>query len=530
MRASKQLYPNQEPVKTRAAATILLLREATKEGGDQYEVLMTRRSDKASFAPGAYVFPGGVVDAADQQSDEVKTFALAAIRESFEELGVLLVKDADGKFATQETLDKLARHPADSFNAELQRFGLTPAVDDVKWLCHWITDRDLPRRFDARFYVARMPQGQIPVADESEQFEPTWISPTRALERFKAGTLKMIFPTIRTLERMAAYSSVDEVMAACQSNTPLFVSCPRAGLLKGEDARYMEHDLPFGELEMVCPSGQISHNLDWQHLEPRKLTTNVARLTAPNPSLMTGPGTNTYIVGEPGAYAVIDPGPLDQAHLARIAAFVGTDLKHILCTHSHPDHSPGATTLKKITGNTAVISGLASLPTARAHSEFTPEVQLLGGERFKLGDSTLRVVLTPGHAANHCCFILEEDQLLFSGDHILNGSTTIVDPPDGNMTDYLNSLDTLAAADVEFILPAHGYVIGSAKKAIAHLKGHRLKREAKVMAAMTANPSSTLQEWVTAAYSDTDVRLHGIALRSLTAHVERITAMGLAST
>jgi recombination protein RecT len=340
----------------------------------------------------------------------------------------------------------------------------------------------------------------------------------------------MIFPTIRTLERMAAYSSVDEVMAACQSNTPLFVSCPRAGLLKGEDARYMEHDLPFGELEMVCPSGQISHNLDWQHLEPRKLTTNVARLTAPNPSLMTGPGTNTYIVGEPGAYAVIDPGPLDQAHLARIAAFVGTDLKHILCTHSHPDHSPGATTLKKITGNTAVISGLASLPTARAHSEFTPEVQLLGGERFKLGDSTLRVVLTPGHAANHCCFILEEDQLLFSGDHILNGSTTIVDPPDGNMTDYLNSLDTLAAADVEFILPAHGYVIGSAKKAIAHLKGHRLKREAKVMAAMTANPSSTLQEWVTAAYSDTDVRLHGIALRSLTAHVERITAMGLAST
>jgi recombination protein RecT len=371
-----------------------------------------------------------------------------------------------------------------------------------------------------------MPKGQSPVADEAEQFEPTWISPTAALEKHKAGKLKLIFPTIRTLERLRAFKTQKEVFDACASG-PLFSSCPRAGLMQGEDSRHMEYEPVFGELEMVSPDGQIAHGIEWNHEKPRALAKHIQRLTAPNSSLMTGPGTNTYIIGEGTEYAVVDPGPLDEIHIGRIVEAVGANLKYILCTHSHPDHSPGAKLLKEKTGGKAVIAGLKSLPTARAYSEFTPEMQVVDGQKFKLGDTTLRVVLTPGHAANHCCFVIEEDKLLISGDHILNGSTTIVDPPDGNMNDYINSLDVLYEQDVEFILPAHGYVLGPAKPAIANLKKHRLAREAKVIAAMKAAPNASMEEWVKHAYADTDSRLHGIALRSLTAHVERVRELGL---
>ena len=139
---------------------------------------------------------------------------------------------------------------------------------------------------------------------------------------------------------------------------------------------------------------------------------------------------------------------------------------------------------------------------------------------------TLKVLHTPGHAANHLCLVLLEDGLLFSGDHILNGSTTVINPPDGNMNTYLDSLDTLSAAcdehSIDFILPAHGYAIGQAKSAIAQLKAHRLKREAKIMAVMQAMPDGTLDDWVPLAYDDVDERIWPVAKRSLLAHVERI--------
>ena len=241
MRLTKQLFEQREPVATRPAATILLVRD---QPGGQFEILMTKRSEKASFAPGVYVFPGGAVDPADKQASDVKTFAMAAIREAFEELGVLLAKDALGNYAGQEHLTRLSRTPSDGFEAELHRHGLLPALNDVLWMCHWVTDRDLPKRFDARFYVAKMPLNQVPEADQLEQFEPTWVSPNEALKRCAAGTFKMIFPTIRTLEYLKNYSSVDELLRACAGDKPLFTSCPRAGLLKGEDARYMEHESP----------------------------------------------------------------------------------------------------------------------------------------------------------------------------------------------------------------------------------------------------------------------------------------------
>jgi recombination protein RecT len=541
-RTSQLLYPQREPAPLRLAATVLLLRD----GAQGLEVLMTRRSMTASFAAGAYVFPGGHIDAADaeahsqstrraSQDDTRLTQAIAAIRESFEELGVLLARHPDGSHATTADIAGLDRQAP--FAAQCRERGLILDGAEVYVFAHWVTDRDMPKRFDVPFLVARMPEGQSPVADESEQFAPEWLRPADALTRHAAGTFSMIFPTIRTLERLAAYATVDAVLAACASEQPIWTSCPRAGLLAGETARYMEHEAPYGELELSCPDGQILHRLDWQTEEPARLLKNLMRLTAPNPGMMTGPGTNSYIVGDAASgYIVVDPGPDDAGHLERIHRATGGDIRRIVCTHSHPDHSPGAKPLQAMCASRPEIVGLPSAPTARADSRFEPDRALADGELLSLngdGEShTLQVMHTPGHAANHLCLVLVEDGLLLSGDHILNGSTTVVNPPDGAMTAYLDSLDRLAQAcaaqRIDFILPAHGHVLGNASGAIAQLKAHRLKREAKVIGVMRAQPRGSLDDWLPLAYDDVDSRLWPVARRSLEAHVERVQALGLA--
>jgi len=542
VRAAQLLHPQREPAVPRPAATVLLLRD-TPSG---LEVLMTRRSPNASFAPGAYVFPGGGIDAADAQAHDIAarrptqddtalTQAVAAIRESFEELGLLLARHADGRPADAADLAALDRHAP--FAAQCRARGLVLAADQVYLLAHWITDRDLPRRFDVPFLVARMPEGQAPVADEAEQFEPAWVRPADALARHEAGTFFMIFPTIRTLQRLEKFATVDAVLAACAGGTPLWTSCPRAGWLRGAEARFMEHEAPYGELALVCPDGQLLHHLDWQMEQPVPLLKNLARLTAPNPGVMTGPGTNSYIVGDPDTgYIVIDPGPEDPGHQERLWRATHGDIRLIVCTHSHADHSPGARPLQALCRVKPPILGLPSGPTARPASHFTPDRVLADGEVLTLAGNgrthSLKAIHTPGHAANHLCLVLLEDGLLFSGDHVLNGSTTVVDPPDGDMTAYLDSLDRLMAAcdayGIEFILPAHGHVLGFAKTAIDMLKAHRLQREARVVAAMRAKPGGTLEDWVELAYADVPPRMWPVAQRSLLAHVQRIEALQLA--
>jgi recombination protein RecT len=586
------LHPPRTIAPLLQAATVLLLRD----GSQGIEVLMTRRSMKASFAPGAYVFPGGGIEPADlifsqnrhvvgieyaqnainfiairsTQSEVQTTWALAAIRESFEELGIVLARDSAGQWLSQTQIDALDRHG--DFYTQMQQSGYALAADTVHLLAHWITDRDLPKRFNVPFLVARMPEGQHPVADETEQFAPEWVRPQDALARHKAGDFFMIFPTIRTLERLSSYSTVDAVLTACASEQPLWTSCPRAGLMQGKEVRFMEHEAAFGELALVAPDGKIGHELNWQHTCPVPLLQHVRRITAPNPSMMTGPGTNTYIVGtEETGYVVIDPGPDIASHIDSVFNATHGDINAIICTHSHADHSPAAWGLQQrvVEASNTVpgelsseyakhicpILGLPSAATARDNAFFTPDITLQNQEHlaqyFRGLEAknalkiTLQVIHTPGHAANHLCLILPEDGLLFSGDHILNGSTTVIDPPDGNMTDYLDSLDALStlcdAHDLRFILPAHGYVLsvcdatnpdddtkGGAARAISHLKQHRLKREAKIIAAMKKKIDASIEELLPLAYDDVDSKLWPIAARSLLAHKERIDALKLA--
>jgi len=553
-RDSQYLHPRRPPAEPLHAATVLLLRDTPQSDGTSVlEVLMTRRSDKASFVPGAYVFPGGGIEAQDAdpaahaladhrpaQTGQRLTEALAALRESFEEVGILLARHADGRWADAQDIAALDRQGP--FATQVAARGLRLAADAMYWLAHWTADRNLPRRFAVPFLVARMPEGQEPVADETEQFEPVWVRPQDALARHAAGQFFMIFPTVRTLERLGQYTRVQDVLDALAHEQPLWISSPRSGLLAGKEARYMEHEPPYGELALVCPDGHGQHPLDWQCERALPLLRNVQRLTAANPGVMTGPGTNSYLVGDPATgYICIDPGPAEPDHVERLWRAAGGDIRAIVCTHSHPDHFPGAAPLQALVATHGrarpPILGLPSQPTAQAHSRFVPDRALADGELIALTGSgpggdlthTLEVVHTPGHAANHLCLLLREDALLFSGDHILNGSTTIINPPDGNMAQYLDALarlDALCAQHgVEYIAPAHGYVLGDARGVIARLVQHRLAREAKVLAAMQARPDGSLEDWTRLAYADVPERMWPLAQRSLLAHVERIRAL-----
>jgi recombination protein RecT len=242
--------------------------------------------------------------------------------------------------------------------------------------------------------------------------------------------------------------------------------------------------------------------------------------------MMTGPGTNTYLIGDQRELIVIDPGPDDPTHIDRIAEFAAGRIKLILCTHSHPDHSPGAWLLKQRCG--APVAGMAAGPPMPQAWQFEPDRALVDRDRVQIAGLTLRVLHTPGHMSNHLCYLAEEDQLLFCGDHILNGSTTVINPPDGDMSAYLGALDRLRREPIQYLLPAHGHVLGPAIDAIDKLIAHRLRREDKVLNALRTTPDSEPSLLVRQAYDDTPVALHGLAQRSLLAHLIKLERDGKA--
>jgi len=247
------------------------------------------------------------------------------------------------------------------------------------------------------------------------------------------------------------------------------------------------------------------------------LAEGVRRLIAPNPGMMTGPGTNTYLIGTE-AIAVIDPGPEIDSHLQAIAAT--GNIRWILVSHTHPDHSPGARRLAELTGAKTI-----GMPAPAGHHQdqtFQPDQVPAAGEVLEGADFRLQMLHTPGHASNHICFLHSGHRWLFTGDHIMNGSTVVIDPPDGDMQSYLDSLGQLRKLEIAAIAPGHGEVIDHPAEAIDWIIDHRLSRENKVVAALSAHPGLTSHELVSHVYADVDKRLHGWAERSLLAHLIKL--------
>jgi len=243
----------------------------------------------------------------------------------------------------------------------------------------------------------------------------------------------------------------------------------------------------------------------------------VRRLIAPNPGIMTGPGTHTYLIGTQ-AIAVIDPGPVIEPHLQAIAA--AGNIQWILATHTHPDHSPGVKRLAELTGAKCI--GIPAPDGPHQDKTFQPDEIPSGGDVLQGPDFELLMLHTPGHASNHICFLHAGHRWLFTGDHIMNGSTVVIDPPDGDMQHYIESLNELKKVEIAAIAPGHGEVFDNPREVIDWIIDHRLAREEKVFAALSAHPGLSSHELVPHVYSDVDERLYVWAERSLLAHLIKL--------
>jgi len=534
---------------TRPAATILLLREAPASP----EVFMLQRTSKAAFLPGAYVFPGGAIDKDDggeraarrlRGLDDVQASArlgipsgglaywVAAARECFEEAGILLAVDELGVPVIPERAVALEhlREPLNAgtlpFSEILEKENLYIPAQEIAYYSHWITAPGRPRRFSTRFFVACAPAGQHGAHDRSETVHSVWVSPREALERDQRKEIELIFPTRSTLADLAHFRMPREVFEHAGSLGDIEVNAACWALdHEGSQRLFRRSDAPYHEIHWSDPEEKGNTCFVIQPGIPKRLDKYVTRLTASNPGMMTGPGTNTYLVGE-NELAVIDPGPALDSHVAKILEAGAGRIRWILATHTHMDHSPAVAALKKATG--AQVLGRPAPAGGSQDASFAPERVLADGDRVQIGKLHVRAVHTPGHASNHLCYLLEESRMLFTGDHVMQGSTVVINPPDGDMRAYLASLERLQALDVAIFAPGHGYLIGAPQKEIKRLIAHRLARDAKVASALQRRGPATLEELVVEVYDEVSPRLHPVAMRSLTAHLDKLVAEGRA--
>ncbi len=255
------------------------------------------------------------------------------------------------------------------------------------------------------------------------------------------------------------------------------------------------------------------------HGVPFRLNSRVRRLVAPNPGVMTGAGTNTYLLGN-DQVAVLDPGPAIPAHIDAILKTAGERIRWIVCTHTHPDHSPAWQEVARATG--AEVIGASPADDMFQDNSFTPARELQHDDVLATPEFTLRAVHTPGHVSNHFCFLLEEEGMLFAGDHIMNGSTVVIIPPSGDMKAYIESLQLLLRYPLQYIAPGHGEVMQDSRAVVEWLVNHRLKREGKVVSCLTQLGRASVDALVGVVYDDVDTSLHKMARLSLAAHLIKL--------
>ena len=526
----------------RPAATLILLRD----GDAGPEIFMLKRSPSAAFVANAYVFPGGGLDAADHKALDRVTglteadanrrlgvdagglaYWVAAVRECFEEAGILIATHESGEPLDPERANALVVHRA-AVNAGTLAFGellarekLAIPAERIAYFSHWVTAPGRPRRFSARFFVARAPQGQHGSHDQGETVASEWVRPHLALERCSKGEIELVHPTRISLTEMAAFERADAAFEFARSRVD--IEADASCWATGREGRklFRRNDTPYAEIHWSDPEEAGDTSYDLVPGVAKRLDRHVTRIIAPNPGMMTGPGTNTYLVGA-DELAVIDPGPDIDSHVEAILAAGAGRIKWVLCTHTHMDHSPAAKRIKAATG--ATVMGRPAPQGTSQDLAFAPDRVLEHGEVLKCGPVSLRAIHTPGHASNHLCYLLEDTRMLFTGDHVMQGSTVVINPPDGNMLAYFASLELLLAEDLAILAPGHGYLLGLPHKEVRRLIAHRLGREEKVVAALRKLGTANLEELVPVVYADVPPKLHPVASRSLSAHLEKLVA------
>ena len=467
----------------RPAATLVVLRDSPRG----LEVLLTKRPKTLRFMGGATVFPGGGVGPEDQDErwGDVSTltpaaasaaldepdqalalgYYVTALREAFEEVGFGSSPSDPNDAGAREGW--LARHLTSN----------TPLpTDRLVRAGRWVTPHGSAVRFDTRFFVTPAPEGWEPVPDPSEVDEVVWATPRRALDELAAGTALMAPPTAAMLQRLARFSDSAEALRSIGGQQ----------LYAGESIYRVR----------LSPLVQV--------------------VLAPNPGMMTGPGTNTYVVGT-GPTLIIDPAVGDQEYIESLLEAAG-DVSAILVTHRHSDHVGGVPVVANHTG--APVRGWGD--ELAGGIEVVPLVE---GEVIESEGAELRVVFAPGHASDHACFWLPYEKSLFAGDNVLGEGTSVIAPPDGDMKAYLDSLRRLEQLQPQRIYPGHFRPLDDGTQVIRGYIEHRLEREQKIVKALEGGPT-TLEEIVTTAYDDTPVELHPAAQMSALAHLEALEKDG----
>jgi glyoxylase-like metal-dependent hydrolase (beta-lactamase superfamily II) len=277
----------------------------------------------------------------------------------------------------------------------------------------------------------------------------------------------------------------------------------------------------------------FNYELDFEYGKVEKLSPLIRRVIARNPSAFSFHGTGTYIIGE-GEVAVIDPGPMLDEHIeALMQGLTGETISHILVTHTHSDHSPAARIIKERSGAPTYAYGPhgsgkqdLDIPVdGGADFDFNPDVFVSHGELIKGSGWTMECVYTPGHTSNHMCFQLKEEKALFTGDHVMGWSTSIISPPDGDMTSYMESLELLLNRDDELYWPTHGDCITDPKPFVRSFIEHRLERESQILSAL-ASGQNHIEEMVPGMYTELDKRMYPAAARSVLAAIIRLVDTG----
>lgn len=531
----------------RPAATLAL----TRDTASGMEVLLLQRTWDAVFLPGFYVFPGGAVDSNDHQClglacghDDASAshylgiteggagYMIAAVRECYEEAGLLLANDQEDKPVSLDSAtlerERAALNTGERTLVDMcEQYRLTIPLDQLAYLSHWVTPPGPPRRFDTRFFVAVAPPHQVARHDNIETIDHVWLSPAQALEDHRLGHRLLGSPTVRTLRILSDFETTDALMAYARSQPPEPLENQPWPARRAEQPITVEPGAPaYDEVRKLDPGRLGNASAAITPGTPVLLGPGVQRLTAGNAGMMTGPGTNTYLLGKPGDYTVIDPGPEDQDHLHQLLAITGGAITQVLVTHTHRDHSPGAAFLRAATG--ARLVGMGPPEGASQDANFQPDRVPVAGDEIQTAVGKLKVLHTPGHASNHLCYLLEGQNLLFSGDHIMQGSTVVINPPDGDMKEYLASLHSLLQEDIAYIAPGHGFLLGHAHAVVDYLTTHRMAREHKVLAALDHHGPATLANLVLHAYDDVPAAIHGPASRSLLAHLLKLQRDGVA--
>lgn len=476
----------------RPAATVVLMRDT----GGGLEVLLTERPKHLRFMGGALVFPGGSVAPSDSdiawaQLSKLSLPAAAellgvfdplealgiyvcALRESFEEVGYL---------AHPGPLSEIPRSEADEpqgFLAACAARRLMLPTDELVPAGRWVTPLGASVRFDAHFFITRVRENWTPDPDPREVASCRWMTPSEALAELGSGGVLMAPPTIEMLQLLGSYSDVDAALDGVKRNR-----------LKGA-----------GNVLSV------------------RISPLVGVVLAPNAGLMTGPGTNTYVVGSGGRSAVIDPAVDAEEYLDAVLRMAG-DVEQILVTHRHSDHVGGAERLSKMTGAPVKAWGTDPIPGIAGVQSISD------GETLELPGTRLRALHTPGHASDHLVFYMEGAASLFAGDNIMGEGSAVIAPPDGDMSAFLASLRRLEKLHIDRIFPGHFRPLDGGPEVIAELIRHRLAREAAVLAALQEG-AGTPEEIVSVVYRDTPVALHPIAVFSVAAHLQRLLEEGQA--